>query len=166
MAWHARQRPTAVTTAFVLFVVVTGVAFLDLGTDHTAHADRATTLVRLKPGDASSSAAHYIQTGISGKYGDAYTTAAMANLTEFQERALSIGIPFFGVSQASGGKNNSNIWKQLEPVVSCPPDQPLQRYGGGGDGSKLLCKLPQPEGAGGGCVIYSLGSNGKPGDML
>ena len=45
----------------------------------------------------------------------------------------------------------------FNPFVSCPPGQPLRRYGNGGDGGKVLCDLAalRPP-----CLIYSLGSNG------
>jgi hypothetical protein len=45
----------------------------------------------------------------------------------------------------------------MRPFLSCPPHQPLVRYGSEADGGKLLCdlsKLKPP------CLIYSLGSNG------
>jgi hypothetical protein len=49
-------------------------------------------------------------------------------------------------------------WSQFQPLLSCPADKPLTRYGEG-DGSKLLCKvLPNDDDAD--CVIYSLGSKG------
>jgi hypothetical protein len=85
--------------------------------------------------------------------------AARSQLADFKDRLLSSGIPFFGVGRASKGKHATNIWKSLEPIVSCPIDRPVTRYGSGGDGGKLLCKLPQHADAD--CVIYSLGSNGK-----
>lgn len=44
-------------------------------------------------------------------------------------------------------------------TLVCPQ---LRRYGGKGDGSKLLCDLSARH-LGGGCVIYSLGSRGKGG---
>lgn len=45
----------------------------------------------------------------------------------------------------------------MSAFISCPPSQPLIRYGNPADGGKLLCdisKLTPP------CIIYSLGSNG------
>jgi hypothetical protein len=45
--------------------------------------------------------------------------------------------------------------------VTCPPDEPLQRYGAGGDGTKYLCKLPEPTETQSPCMVYSMGSNGK-----
>lgn len=44
----------------------------------------------------------------------------------------------------------------FDPFVSCPDNQKVARYGGSGDGGKLLCPslLQQTN-----CVVYSLGSN-------
>lgn len=57
---------------------------------------------------------------------DAYTAAARKNLTDFRERLLAIGIPFFEISQASEDRYNALLfWKLLEPVVSCPRDRPF-----------------------------------------
>lgn len=53
-------------------------------------------------------------------------------------------------------------WAKFAPVVSCPEDRPLTTYGQG-DGSKLLCDIGGLGRQGGSpCIIYSLGSNGKP----
>jgi hypothetical protein len=53
-------------------------------------------------------------------------------------------------------------WQKFLPVIRCPKDRPLTKYGEG-DGSKLLCNtqgLPnKPDGSP--CIIYSLGSNGE-----
>jgi hypothetical protein len=149
---------TVLTIAAVALIVFMAVAYFGMGTRHMV--DRATP-VSLKPGRATLIAAVNHSTDAVGcKTLDAYTAAALSNLTDFRERLLSIGIPYFGVDKASKGKNNAtNLWKLLEPIISCPPDQPMTRYGPGGDGSKLLCKLPEQKD--GGCVIYSLGSHGK-----
>lgn len=76
---------------------------------------------------------------------------AKANLTNYKNNILSLVRPHYG---------KQGFWSVFLPIISCPPDRPLTRYGGTGDGSKLLCSLPsslqQP-----GCVIYSLGSNGE-----
>lgn len=49
-------------------------------------------------------------------------------------------------------------WARFKPVIGCPLDRELTRYGGEGDGSKLLCRVQPPSGQT--CIIYSLGSNG------
>jgi hypothetical protein len=53
-------------------------------------------------------------------------------------------------------------WQKFLPVIQCPKDRPLKKYGEG-DGSKLLCNtqgLPnKPDGSP--CIIHSLGSNGE-----
>lgn len=152
------ERPAALTIAVVAFVLVVGLSLVSLKTETMVV--RATSLTRFKPGDK---ALHDLagNTFQGGQAPDAYTVAARRNLSDFQHRLLSISVPFFGVSRASGGRHNAaNLWKLLDPIITCPPDQPLVRYGPGGDGSKLLCKLPTFED--GACVIYSLGSNGKP----
>eukprot|EP00775_Hariotina_reticulata_P004381 gene4381-4633_t len=59
----------------------------------------------------------------------------------------------FGTSSGQGFKR----FDPMRPFISCPPHQPLKRYGSDADGGKLLCdisKLRPP------CLIYSLGSNG------
>eukprot|EP00775_Hariotina_reticulata_P009669 gene9669-9828_t len=48
-------------------------------------------------------------------------------------------------------------WKIFAPFANCPPDRPATRYGGQGDGSKMMCKLKERQS----CIIYSLGSNGN-----
>jgi hypothetical protein len=99
-------------------------------------------------------------TTAEGRSRHGYPAAARANLADFQDRLLSVGIAFFGVDQAFKGKYNApSLWKSLGPIISCPPDRPVTRYGSDGDGGKLLCKLPQQSTAE--CVIYSLGSNGE-----
>jgi hypothetical protein len=91
---------------------------------------------------------------------DAYTTSALANLTQFRAGVLSAGLSFFGVSKASAGRDGApSLWNLLGPIVHCPTNSPLTRYGGSGDGGKLLCKLPPTSDTA--CVIYSLGSNGE-----
>ncbi len=44
---------------------------------------------------------------------------------------------------------------QFSPIIECPPDAPLTRYGGLGDGYKLLCNLGALKSP---CSIYSLGA--------
>lgn len=75
---------------------------------------------------------------------------ALANLTSYKSTLLSRMVPLWGKKE---------FWSVHRPIVTCPPGRPLTRYGGNGDGSKLLCKLTDAL-QGGGCVIYSLGSNG------
>jgi hypothetical protein len=53
----------------------------------------------------------------------------------------------------------TKVWKALAPIITCPDDRPLTRYGGAGDGGKLLCRIPKDMRQQ--CVIYSLGSNGE-----
>lgn len=159
------QRPKALNLSIVVYIVMTAVALFCLGTERLA--GRAATSVRLKPGEAavSSSTGNISIKAEAHSHLDPYTAAAWRNLTDFRDRLLAIGIPFFGISQASKGRNNApNLWKLLEPVVSCPPDQPLFRYGAGRDGGKQLCKLQDQEA--GPCVIYSLGSHGALGDSV
>jgi hypothetical protein len=45
----------------------------------------------------------------------------------------------------------------MRAFLACPPGQPLKRYGGAGDGGKMLCDLAALRAP---CVIYSLGSRG------
>lgn len=76
---------------------------------------------------------------------------ALVNLTNYRNGLLSLVRPYYG---------KQDFWSIFLPVISCPPNRPLTRYGGTGDGSKLLCSLSvalQKKG----CVIYSLGSNGE-----
>lgn len=78
---------------------------------------------------------------------------ATANLTSYRSTLLSQVRPHYG---------KQNWWTVFLPVISCPPDRPLTRYGGTGDGSKLLCSVSstsvlQEKG----CIIYSLGSAGE-----
>lgn len=159
--------PTVCNVGIMAFIFMTGLALFGLGTQHTT--DRAKSslrLIQLKSGHlgstaaaCSTSAGNTSQVINNGKAADAYSAAALQNLTDLNERLLSISVPFFGVTQASQGRGNAtNLWQLLEPIISCPPGQPVSQYGPGGDGSKLLCKLPEHEG--GPCVIYSLGSNG------
>lgn len=82
----------------------------------------------------------------------AWKAAAATNLTEFEASLAARMRPL---------KRNKNYWPHFPPVISCPPDRPLTRYGGCGDGSKLLCRLPTTLRDGHPCVIYSLGSNGE-----
>jgi hypothetical protein len=152
------QRPAAVNVTLLAVMLITGVLLFGLGKENIA--DRATTPVRFKTAISTVSESSR-NTEAAGDH-DAYTTAALRNLTDFRDRVLAIGIPFFGVAQASKGKYNAtNLWKLLEPIITCPPDQPLTRYGPGGDGSKQLCQL-QEQRDDAPCVIYSLGSNGEP----
>lgn len=52
-------------------------------------------------------------------------------------------------------------WSRFPVIASCPPEQPLTRYGEG-DGSKLLCRLDDfLLSRNTQCVVYSFGSNGE-----
>lgn len=78
---------------------------------------------------------------------------AIASLNNYKGSLLGRLTPYWA---------RTSFWTPdvYEPIITCPPDRPLTRYGGRGDGSKLLCSLEgrlQQDG----CVIYSLGSNGK-----
>lgn len=68
---------------------------------------------------------------------DSYTLAARANLTTFKTELLSKQISIFDTPKVEG------LWGTYSPIITCPPARPLTRYGGEGDGSTLLCKLPQ-----------------------
>lgn len=155
------QGLTAVTVAIGAFLILTVLATFSLRSQIVVA--RNATSIRLEP-DVTSVASNNLAGNLSkntrGRPLDAYTAAALRNLTNFQDRLLAIGVPFFGVTAAAEGKDKApNLWELLSPVIACPPDQPLSRYGGEGDGSKQLCKLQAQQRA---CVIYSLGSNGKP----
>lgn len=89
----------------------------------------------------------------TGRQATQWEQAARANLSSYRGGLLSHVRPYYG---------KKDFWTVFLPVISCPPDRPLTRYGGTGDGSKLLCKLSdqmQQEG----CIVYSLGSKGKLG---
>lgn len=55
-------------------------------------------------------------------------------------------------------------WSYFQPFITCPPDRPMKRYGGGGDGGKILCSLDTSLQSTGSCVVYSLGSNVSAGE--
>eukprot|EP00879_Flechtneria_rotunda_P001331 GHRR01001481.1.p1 GENE.GHRR01001481.1~~GHRR01001481.1.p1 ORF type:complete len:390 (+),score=80.39 GHRR01001481.1:272-1441(+) len=88
-------------------------------------------------------------------YGGLYGAETLSNLTYFRSNLLSHiwasfdpSVPFLQGHQR---------FEPVKPFVTCPPHQPLTRYGNPKDGGKLLCdlsKLTAP------CIIYSLGSNG------
>lgn len=75
---------------------------------------------------------------------------ALSNLSSYKSTLLNRMVSLW---------RKKEFWSVHQPIVTCPPGRPLTRYGGKGDGSKLLCGLTarlQRED----CVIYSLGSNG------
>lgn len=99
-----------------------------------------------------------------GTYGSTaawnYQANARANLTAFKDTLLSPVHPVFG------NKETQKLWPMFSPIITCPEDRPLTRYGGRqsgplkGDGAKLLCKLQNTQ-LQQTCTIYSLGSNGE-----
>ena len=58
------------------------------------------------------------------------------------------------------GREQKHIWFQnnLEPIINCPK---MQRIGGLGDGPKWVCDPTTIAQKPGGCLIYSVGSNGN-----
>jgi hypothetical protein len=96
-------KPNVVTIALVISLIVTGWTLFELSAQRMVGG--ATTSIRLRPGDANSTqpANTVKQAWATNNMHtlDVYYAAAKANLTDFQARALSISVPFFGISRAS-----------------------------------------------------------------
>ncbi|KAI8468758.1 MAG: methyltransferase domain-containing protein [Monoraphidium minutum] len=93
----------------------------------------------------------------------AYGEEAARNLTAFRAgllgRALALN---FSTTFGLPGQDAWRHYDLVNPFLSCPRRHPggLLRYGGGGDGGKLLCDLGVLRAP---CLVYSMGSNGDYG---
>lgn len=59
-----------------------------------------------------------------------YTAAAVTNITAFKHTLMARVASSFNVQAGKFGYDN---WKLFSPVIQCPPDRPLAKYGGEGE---------------------------------
>jgi hypothetical protein len=90
----------------------------------------------------------------SGKYG----RIAVESLERHRSSMLQKVWPAL---QLNGSLADGKLYESLEPYLPCPgPHAKVKRFGGDGDGGKLLCPVPhlmQSQS----CVVVSMGSNGN-----
>lgn len=114
----------------------------------------------IKPHAHTDSSSHFRV--VAAPWEAAWAAAAARNVSRLQLQLLSRVLPALGQPKGKlpGEGLSAEQWAAFAPVLRCPPGRPLTRYGGPGDGSKILCSVEALGALSRGCVIYSLGSKG------
>lgn len=86
----------------------------------------------------------------------AWSEAALRNLSMWRSTLFERTERFMVAHGNTGDIPAHDRFAPYEPFVSCPPNMPLRRHGGAGDGGKLICGLDQIQAP---CTILSLGSS-------
>ncbi|KAI9029203.1 methyltransferase domain-containing protein [Hyaloraphidium curvatum] len=87
-------------------------------------------------------------------FADPFGTDAAKNLSGFRDGLYAAVVKDFeGWNRTRVSHGEYALFKE---VVRCPPNRPHKRYGGFGDGGKILCRMPDAAAAG--CTVLSLGS--------